>query len=76
MLLLASLSVAAEDSIVTPVRPNLLESMPGVEVIQDSAVAMLLEGAMFGNREWIEIDGYRVQVYSSNQQQHAKAEAL
>ena len=75
---LASLSMWADDSIIVSSvpRPNLLEEMQGVEVIQDSAVAQLLDGAMNGAREWVEIDGYRVQVYSSNQQQSAKAEAL
>lgn len=57
-------------------RPNILESMPGVEVIQDSAVALLLDGVMNGSKEWVEVDGYRVQIYSSNQQQYAKSEAL
>lgn len=68
----------ADDSIASNSipRPNLLEEMRGVEVIQDSAVAQLLDGAMNGALEWVEIDGYRVQVYSSNQQQSAKAEAL
>ena len=31
---------------------------------------------MNGKRELVEIEGYRVQIYSSNQQQTAKAEAL
>ena len=70
----------AEDSImvapsVEQSRPNLLDSMPGVEVLQDSAVAQLLEGVK-GTLNWVEIDGYRVQIYSSNQQQYAKTEAL
>ena len=56
--------------------PNLLDSMPGVEVLQDSAVGALLQAAMQGNMELVEIDGYRVQIYSSNQQQTAKGEAL
>jgi len=75
---LASMQMWADDSIIviSVPRPNLLEEMEGVEVIQDSAVAQLLDGAMNGAREWVEIDGYRVQVYSSNQQQSAKAEAL
>ena len=59
-----------------PVVPNLLDSMPGVQVIQDSAVARLLRVAIEGEEEWIEITGFRVQVYSSNQQQKAKGEAL
>ena len=75
---LASMQMWADDSIIviSVPRPNLLEEMESVEVIQDSAVAQLLDGAMNGAREWVEIDGYRVQVYSSNQQQSAKAEAL
>ncbi len=71
---LMSIGIWAEDSIA--VRPNLLDSMPGVEVLQDSAVGVLLDEAMNGSREMIEIDGYRVQIYSSNQQQVAKSEAL
>ncbi|MBR1878340.1 MAG: SPOR domain-containing protein [Paludibacteraceae bacterium] len=66
----------AKDSVLPRVIPNLLDSMPGVEVLQDSAVARLLQAAVEGGEEWIEITGYRVQVYSSNQQQKAKAEAL
>ena len=76
IVLLASFGVRADDSIMTAPRPNILESMSGVEVIQDSAITLLLDGAVNGEREWVEVDGYRVQVYSSNQQQYAKAEAL
>ena len=87
-LLLAVLGAQAEDSILVaidtvvapaplqPTRPNLLDSLTGVQVIQDSAMAVLLETAMLGNKELVEIDGYRVQVYSSNRQQTAKSEAL
>ena len=71
---LISIGIWADDTIA--VRPNLLDSMPGVEVLQDSAVGALLDEAMNGSREMIEIDGYRVQIYSSNQQQVAKSEAL
>jgi len=73
---LALMNVHAEDSIAVAMRPNLLDSMPDVEVIQDSMVAVLLHAAMTGKNEWVEIDGYRVQIYSSNLQQTAKAEAL
>ena len=66
----------ANDSLRIAMRPNLLDSMPGVEVLQDSAVGALLQAAMQGNMELVEIDGYRVQIYSSNQQQVAKSEAL
>ena len=74
--LLVSLSVWAEDSIVVVSRLNIMESMPRVEVIQDASVATMLEATMSGKEEWIEVDGYRVQIYSSNRQQTAKAEAL
>ena len=82
LILAASLGIHAEgiisgiDSVATPARPNLLDSLYDVEIIQDSAVARLLETAMNGRMEWVEMDGYRVQIYSSNQQQTAKAEAL
>ena len=72
---LAAMSMRANDSL-RVMGPNLLDSMPGVEVVQDSAVAVLLQAAMQGNMELVEIDGYRVQIYSSNQQQAAKSEAL
>ena len=53
-----------------------LDSVPGVEIVQDSTVSVLLDEAMHGKKEWVEIDGYRVQIYSSNKQQKAKTEAL
>ena len=74
--LCVTLIAHAEDSIALAPRPNLLDSLTGVQVVQDSAMAQLLENAFFGEQELIEIDGFRVQVYSSNQQQTAKAEAL
>ena len=75
-MVLAALQLRANDSLRIAMRPNLLDSMPGVEVLQDSAVGALLQAAMQGNMELVEIDGYRVQIYSSNQQQVAKTEAL
>lgn len=54
----------------------ILNLFPGVQVVQDSTVAVLLDEAVTGKKELIEIDGYRVQIYSSNRQQTAKAEAL
>lgn len=71
-----SVLVVPEENEQEPVAPNLLDSMPGVQVIQDSALARILQVTISGNEEWIEVSGYRVQVYSSNQQQKAKAEAL
>ena len=73
---LAALQLRANDSLRIAMRPSLLDSMPGVEVLQDSAVGALLHAAMQGNLELVEIDGYRVQIYSSNRQQVAKSEAL
>ena len=72
----AAIQLRANDSLHIAMSPNLLDSMPGVEVLQDSAVGVLLQAAMQGRMELVEIDGYRVQIYSSNQQQAAKAEAL
>lgn len=72
----AALQLRAADSLRVALSPNLLDSMPGVELLQDSAVGVLLQAAMQGKMEWVEIDGYRVQIYSSNQQQAAKSEAL
>lgn len=73
---LAAMQLRANDSLRIAMRPNLLDSMPGVEVLQDSAVGALLHAAMQGDLELVEIDGYRVQIYSSNRQQVAKSEAL
>ena len=55
---------------------SILDSLPGVQIVQDSAMTVLLDEAMNGKRELVEIDGYRVQIYSSNRQQTAKSEAL
>ncbi len=74
--LVAAVQMRANDSLRIALSPNLLDSMPGVEVLQDSAVGVLLQTALQGKMEWVEIDGYRVQIYSSNQQQAAKSEAL
>ena len=55
---------------------SILDSLPGVQIIQDSTMTLLLDEAVNGKRELVEMDGYRVQIYSSNQQQTAKGEAL
>lgn len=73
---LASLSMWAQELNDNPSRPNLVDSLTGVELVQDSTVGVLLNAVMRGKLELVELDGYRVQVYSSNQQQTAKAEAL
>ncbi|MBQ1859248.1 MAG: SPOR domain-containing protein [Paludibacteraceae bacterium] len=76
LVVLASLSMWAQELKGNPLRPNLADSLTGVELIQDSTVGVLLNAVMRGKLELVELDGYRVQVYSSNQQQTAKAEAL
>ena len=53
---------------------SLLDLFPGVQIVQDSTMAVLLDEAVNGKRELVEVDGYRVQIYSSNQQQSAKGE--
>jgi len=53
-----------------------LDFLPNVQIVQDSTMDVLLDEAINGKLEIIEMDGYRVQVYSSNQQQTAKTEAL
>ena len=55
---------------------TIFDSLPGVQIIQDSTVAVLLDEAVNGKHEMVEVEGYRVQIYSSNQQQTAKSEAL
>ena len=72
--LLSALGVYGNDSISS--RPNIFDEMPNVTVHQDSLVEVLLEHKIQGNNEMVEIDGYRVQIYSSNRQQSAKTEAL
>lgn len=55
-------------------RPNLLKDMAErVTVVQDSAITRLLIGE---EGEMVEIKGYRVQVFSSNDQQSSKNNAL
>lgn len=54
----------------------ILNLFPGVQVVQDSTVSVLLDEAISGKKEVVEIDGYRVQVFSTNKQQSGKAEAL
>lgn len=56
---------------------DIFQDMPFVKVEQDSSIYFLLQSKI-GNVEGeeIEMDGYRVQVYSSNRQQTAKSEAM
>jgi len=55
---------------------SVFDSIPGVQVLQDSTVSVLMEEAMYGKKELVTIDGFRVQIYSANNQQKSKAEAL
>lgn len=55
---------------------SIFDSLPGVQIFQDSAMYVLLDEAIHGKHELVEMDGYRVQIYSSNRQQTAKSEAL
>jgi len=63
-------------SIILIILLSVLDVFPGVQVVQDSAMTVMLDEAINGKREMIEVDGYRVQIYSSNRQQTAKEEAL
>ena len=63
-------------SIILVILLSIFDSLPGVQIIQDSTMTVLLDEAVNGKREMVEIEGFRVQVYSSNQQQTAKGEAL
>lgn len=55
----------------------IVDDMPNAVVEQDSAIYNLLNRMVNGNEQQVaEIDGYRVQIYSSNRQQEAKQEAL
>lgn len=67
-----------EDSLIDSVVVNLLvDEMPNAIVHQDSAIRQLMMDKFLGRvRGEITENGFRVQVYSSNQQQTAKNEAL
>lgn len=55
----------------------IVDDMQNATVYQDSAIYKLLDRTVNGSEQQVaEIDGYRVQIYSSNQQQQAKQEAL
>ena len=57
-------------------KPYILDDMPLVRVQQDSLIELLLKEKIYGKSEQVEIDGFRVQIFSSNRQQTAKEEAL
>lgn len=56
---------------------DILNSMPYATVVQDTLITRLLQNKISGvQQQEKEVDGYRVQVYSSNSQQKAKSEAI
>lgn len=60
-----------------PQRPCILDSMPYVTVYQDSLIVRLMQDKIGGVvRGQVVVEGFRVQVYSSNRQQVAKSEAI
>lgn len=55
----------------------IFQDMPNITIHQDSAIIRLLDEKVNGtNSDLVETDGYRIQIYSSNQQQQAKSEAM
>lgn len=71
----SALPAYADDSTAVA-RPYILDDMPDVLVSQDSLMEARLREKIYGGGELVEIDGYRVQIFSSNRQQTAKEEAL
>ena len=55
---------------------SVLTLFPGVQVVQDSTVSVLLDESINGKRELVQMNGFRMQIYSSNEQQNARNEAL
>ena len=67
-------SIAITDTIEVAL---LVDEMPNAVVHQDSLVRQLMRDKRLGiQRGQVQVNGFRVQVYSSNQQQVAKNEAL
>ena len=66
----------AQSNIDSLQKPYILDDMPLVRVHQDSLIEALLKEKVYGISEMIEMDGFRVQIFSSNRQQTAKEEAL
>lgn len=71
----SALLAYADDSTAVA-RLYILDDMPEVLVFQDSLMEARLREKIYGGGELVEIDGYRVQIFSSNRQQTAKEEAL
>lgn len=56
--------------------PQTLNIFNEVQVVQDSAIIRMMEDRKAGAGEEVTMQGFRVQVYSSNKQQTAKVEAF
>ena len=78
MLAVCSISfVQSQDALHAQNTQDIFLDMPNVTVYQDSAVLNLLNDKIAGiERHETEVQGYRVQVFSSNNQQTAKSEAF
>ena len=73
---LASDSVPADTLFILPY-PQILLDMPNVSVEQDSLITLLMKEKIAGiERGEQEMEGYRVQIYSSNHPKHGKQNAL
>lgn len=69
-------SLQADTLLVLPY-PQILLDMPNVNVIQDSLVTLLMKEKIAGvERGEQEMEGYRVQIYSSNHPKNGKINAL
>lgn len=80
LLLLIPFSVIANETQQTDstigTRPLLVDEMPNAIVHQSNEVRMLLDNRINGSHmTMVEMDGYRLQIFSSNRQQQAKLEA-
>ena len=65
------------DSVTELSHPFILDAMPNAKVYQDSAIRLLLEDKSYNRKRGeYQVNGFRVQVYSSNEPQVAKNEAL
>lgn len=65
------------DSVTELSHPFILDAMPNAKVYQDSAIRLLLKDKAYNRKRGeYQVNGFRVQVYSSNEPQVAKNEAL
>lgn len=72
-----SISIVVSDSVSQRVDTLITDVMPNVHVYQSESVAKLLyEKSTGATSQTVEVQGYRLQIYSSNHQQLAKQEAI